>query len=163
MWGVRGMRLFNGLVCLGVLLVSFTAQAEKGEFDLGIAVGSPNGFIAKYWTSERTAIDIFGEWSFDSNEYKMHADVLYHDFDKIKLDDARIAFYYGGGIRITFAEKSDDSEYGLRIPFGLNYFFSDVPVDTFGELAPRVNVYPSTNVGMDVLIGIRYRFNVKRE
>jgi len=157
------MRFIHGLVLLVVVLISFTAKAEKGEFDLGIAVGSPNGFIAKYWTSERTAIDIFGEWSFDSNEYKTHADVLYHDFDKIKLDDARIAFYYGGGLRITFADNSDDSEVGLRIPFGLNYFFSDVPVDVFGELAPRVNVYPSTNVGMDVLIGIRYRFNVKRE
>jgi len=162
-WGDRGMQILRGIVLLGVMLVSFTVKAEKGEFDLGIAVGSPSGFIAKYWTSERTAIDIFGEWSFDSNEYKAHADVLYHDFDKIKLEDARIAFYYGGGIRITFADNSDDDEVGIRIPFGLDYFFSDFPADVFGELAPRINVYPSTNVGMDVMIGIRYRFNVKRE
>ena len=160
-WGDRGMRIIHGLVMLGVMLISFTANAEKGEFDLGIAVGSPSGFIAKYWTSERTAIDIFGEWSFNSNEYKAHADVLYHDFDKIKMDDLRIAFYYGGGLRVTITDNGDD-EFGLRIPFGLDYFFSDFPADIFGELAPSVNVYPSTNVGLDVMIGIRYRFNIKR-
>ena len=145
------------------MLVSVAAKAEKGEFDLGIAVGSPNGFIAKYWTSEKTAIDLFGEWSFDSNKYHLHADLLYHDFDKFNWDDMRVAFYYGGGIRGTIADNSDDNEIGVRIPFGINYFFSDLPLDAFGELAPRVNVYPDTNVGMDVMIGIRYRFNVTRQ
>lgn len=154
------MRFFHALLFFGVMLVSFTAKAEKGEFDLGIAVGSPNGFIAKYWTSEKTAIDIFGEWSFDSNEYHLHADVLYHDFDMFDWGDARVAFYYGGGIRGTIADNSDDNEIGIRIPFGINYFFSEIRFDAFGELAPRINVYPSTNVGMDVMIGIRYRFNV---
>ena len=156
------MRIIHGLVMLGAMLISVTANADKGEFDLGIAVGSPSGFIAKYWTSERTAIDIFGEWSFDSNEYKAHADVLYHDFDKFEVEDLRIAFYYGGGLRVTIADNSDDDEFGLRIPFGVDYYFSSFPADVYGELAPRINVYPSTNVGLDVMIGIRYRFNIKR-
>ncbi len=145
-----------------LFLVSFAANADKGEFDLGVAGGSPNGITAKYWTTEKTAIDLFGEWSFNSNEYKAHADFLYHDFDKIDLEDTRIAFYYGGGVRFKFADNSDDTQVGLRIPFGLEYFLNDIPVEFFGELAPRVNVYPSTNFGMDVMIGVRYRFNISR-
>lgn len=152
------MRLINSLVFLGALLTTAGAQAEKGEFDIGIAAISPNGFIAKYWTTETTAIDIFGEWSFNSNEYLMHADILLHDFNKFQLEDMRIAFYYGGGVRVKFADKSDDSIIGVRIPFGVDYFLQEMPVDIFGELAPRVNVYPDTHFGMDVMIGLRYRF-----
>jgi len=152
------MRLIKSLVFLGALLATAGAQAEKGEFDIGIAAISPNGFIAKYWTTETTAIDIFGEWSFNSNEYLMHADILVHDFNKLQLEDLRIAFYYGGGVRVKFADKSDDSIIGVRIPFGVDYFLQEMPVDIFGELAPRVNVYPDTHFGMDVMIGLRYRF-----
>ena len=147
---------------VGVLVVPFIVKADKGEFALGVVAGSPNGITAKYWTTETTAIDIFGEWSFNSNEYKAHADFLVHDFDKINWEEARIAFYYGGGVRFKFADNSDDSQVGLRIPFGLEYFLSDIPIEFFGELAPRVNVYPSTNFGMDAMIGIRYRFNISR-
>ena len=152
------MRLIKSLVFSGALLATAAAQAEKGEFDIGIAAISPNGFIAKYWTTETTAVDIFGEWSFNSNEYLMHADILVHDFNKVQLEDMRIAFYYGGGVRVKFADNSDDSIIGVRIPFGLDYFLQEMPIDIFGELAPRVNVYPDTHFGMDVMIGLRYRF-----
>ncbi|WP_455209467.1 hypothetical protein [Kaarinaea lacus] len=152
------MRIIKSVVLLGAFLVASAVQAEKGEFDLGIAAISPNGITAKYWTSDTTAIDIFGEWSFNSDEYLMHADFLIHDFDKIKWEDVRIAFYYGGGIRGKFADNSDDSLVGVRIPFGLDYFLNDIPIEFYGELAPRVNVYPDTHFGMDFIVGIRYRF-----
>ena len=152
------MRLIKSLVFSGALLATAAVQAEKGEFDIGIAAISPNGFIAKYWTTETTAVDIFGEWSFNSNEYLMHADILLHDFNKFQLEDMRIAFYYGGGVRVKFADKSDDSIIGVRIPFGVDYFLQEMPIAIFGELAPRVNVYPDTHFGMDVMIGLRYRF-----
>ena len=152
------MRMMKIVVFWGALLAMSVVHAEKGEFDIGVAAISPNGFIAKYWTTDTTAVDIFGEWSFNSNEYLMHADILVHDFNKIQLEDMRIAFYYGGGVRVKFADKSDDSIVGVRIPFGLDYFLQEMPIDFFGELAPRVNVYPDTHFGMDVMVGLRYRF-----
>jgi len=159
------MRVIQGIVLLcGFLLVSVVhaessvSAPRSGEFDIGIAAISPNGFIAKLWTSDTHAFDLFGEWSFNSDEYLIHADFLVHDFNKIKLEDARIAFYYGGGVRVQFADNSDDSLIGIRIPFGLDYFLQEMPIDFFGELAPRVNVYPDTHFGMDVMVGVRYRF-----
>jgi uncharacterized protein (DUF433 family) len=152
------MRTIKYIVLLSAFLATSAAYAEQGEFDIGIAAISPNGFTAKYWTSDTTAFDIFGEWSFNSNEYLMHADILVHDFNKIQLEDMRIAFYYGGGVRVKFADNSDDSLVGVRIPFGLDYFLNELPIEFYGELAPRVNVYPDTHFGMDVIVGIRYRF-----
>ena len=33
-----------------------------------------------------------------------------------------------------------------------------MPIDVFGEVAPRVDLVPNTNFGLDIMIGIRYRF-----
>lgn len=151
------MRLLKPVLLLVCFLFSSGVNAEDGEFSLGVAAISPNGMTAKYWTSDLTAIDIFGEWSFNSEEYKTHVSFLLHDFEKIQWEGERIAFYYGGGIRVK-AEKNEDTQLGIRIPFGVAYFIYDVPVEFFGETAPRVNVYPSTNFGLDLMVGLRYRF-----
>ncbi len=139
------------------LLVSINAHAEEGEFALGVAAITPNGVTAKYWISDVTAIDVFGSWSFNSEEYKAHVNLLIHDFDKIQLEGERIANYYGVGIRIK-EEKDKDTRIGIRIPYGVSYFTQSVPVEFFGEVTPRINVYPSTNFGLDLMIGLRYRF-----
>lgn len=151
------MRLSKPVLVFLFFIFSTNANAEDGEFALGVAAISPNGMTAKYWTSDVTAIDVFGEWSFNSEEYKTHISLLLHDFEKFDWEGERIAFYYGGGIRIK-AKKNDDTQLGIRIPFGVSYFIHDVPVEVFGEIAPRVNVYPSTNFGLDLMIGLRYRF-----
>ncbi|MGD8558396.1 MAG: hypothetical protein PVH04_01950 [Gammaproteobacteria bacterium] len=148
-------RVIGGLVL--ALLVSSNAHAEEGEFSLGVATITPNGVTAKYWTSDVTAIEVFGSWSFNSEEYKFHVNLLLHDFDKIQLEGERIAFYYGGGIRIK-EEKNKDTRLGVRIPFGVSYFTQSVPVEFFGEATPRINIYPSTNFGLDLMVGLRYRF-----
>jgi len=152
------MRKNNYIAVLAVLsLLASRAYAEDGEFSLGIGAIAPNGVTAKYWTTDRVAIDIFGEWSINSKEYHTHADVLIHDFDKIQWEGERIAMYYGVGARVKF-EDGKDTRVGVRVPFGVAYYIADVPVEFFGEVAPRTNVYPSTNFGLDIMIGARYRF-----
>ena len=155
---IQSIVLFWGILIASVVHAKSVGAPESGEFDIGIAAISPNGFIAKYWISDTHAIDLFGEWSFNSDEYQLHADYLVHDFNKFQIEDVQLAFYYGGGVRVVLADNSDDTEVGVRIPFGLDYFLQEMPIDFFGELAPRVNVYPDTHFGMDVMIGVRYRF-----
>jgi len=142
---------------LGALLIVNQAYAEEGEFSLGIGAIAPNGITAKYWTTDRVAIDLFGEWSINSKEYHAHSDILIHDFDKIQWEGERIAMYYGFGARVKF-EEDKDTRVGVRVPIGVAYYLADVTVELFGEVAPRINVYPSTNFGLDIMIGARYRF-----
>ena len=151
------MRVIKYIMIIGLLLVANQVQAEDGEFSIGIAAITPNGITAKYWTTDRVAIDIFGEWSINSKEYKTHADILVHDFDKIQWEGERIAMYYGIGARAKF-EDDKDTRLGVRVPIGVAYYMADVPVEFFGELGPRISVYPSTNFGLDIMIGARYRF-----
>ena len=151
------MRIYKYMMLAGLLFVANPVIAEEGEFSIGIGAIAPNGITAKYWTTERVAIDIFGEWSINSKEYHTHADILIHDFDKIEWEGERIAVYYGIGARAKF-EEDKDTRLGVRVPIGVAYYIVDVPVELFGEVAPRISLYPSTNFGLDIMIGARYRF-----
>ncbi len=151
------MRIYNYIVLASLLFAVNQANAEQGEFSLGIGAIAPNGITAKYWTTDRVAIDLFGEWSINAKEYHAHSDILIHDFDKIQWEDERIAMYYGVGAMAKFREDKD-TRLGVRVPVGVAYYLLDVPVEFFGEVAPRISVYPSTNFGLDIMIGARYRF-----
>jgi len=47
---------------------------------------------------------------------------------------------------------------GVRVPVGISYLFDSVPVDLFLEVAPVVDLVPSTGLGWNSGIGIRYYF-----
>ncbi len=139
-----------------VTLSSQTYAVE--EISLGIAALSPSGFTAKFWNSPTTAIDVFGKWQIDSEEANIHADYLIHDFQM--LESPGMPFYYGYGIRVlteTDADGKRDNTVGIRLPFGVSLFLENMPFDLFAEVAPRVNVVPSTHFGLDLMIGVRYR------
>ena len=85
----------------------------------------------------------------------LHADYLHHFFGAVDLQPGRLVPYLGGGGKIAF---SKDTTIGVRIPFGLVYMFSDLPLDVFLELAPGMNLVPATTFDGGGGIGIRYWF-----
>jgi len=159
----RHMR-YTWVFCLLTTMLSSTSVIAAGmttdmtgDFSVGMATPVPTGITVKYWTSRTTAYDAFAEWSFTDHKYNFHADYLVHDFNQVFMDDADVPVYYGFGVRVI-AEKGEDFVSGVRIPFGISYLQRSKPFDIFGEVAPRVNLTPSTNFGMDLQVGIRYRF-----
>ena len=73
-------------------------------------------------------------------------------------------FYHGYGVRvINEGGVNEKTALGMRLPFGVSYLMDDPPLDVFAELAPRVNVTPSTNFGLDVMLGVRYRIGLSRK
>ena len=66
--------------------------------------------------------------------------------------------YYGLGGRAKFA---DDFELGLRIPLGIDYTFDNNHFDLFFEIAPIMNIVPSTKLKINGGIGIRYFLDIK--
>jgi len=128
-----------------------------GDFSAGMAAPVPTGITIKYWNSRDTAYDFFAEWSFNDSRYNFHADYLVHDFNQVYMDDADAPVYYGIGVRVI-SEKNEDLITGIRIPFGISYLQRNRPFDLFAEVAPRINLTPSTNFGMDLQVGLRYRF-----
>ncbi len=152
--------------CFTLLLLSapLLTQAQGSGFGLGIIVGEPTGLSAKAWIGEGAALDFAAAWSLEGRDFfQLHADYLHHA-DVIEVKKGFLPFYYGIGARMVILEDQfrrkdeDDILFGLRIPLGITYLFAGAPLDIFAELAPVIELFPSTDFDVDGGVGIRYYF-----
>ena len=155
------MRFLRLILLIGLATGYHNAFALENEFSAGVAAISPTGLTFKLWTSRNNAVDFFTAWSSHENKIQFHIDYLNHDFSAIEIEPGAMAFYYGFGIRMS-AKKNSSTKGGFRIPLGVTYLMENIPLDFFGELAPRSNLFPNTNFATDVMVGIRYRLNPRK-
>jgi len=127
-------------------------------FEVGAIFGEPTGLSLKYWVSPTMAIDGGAGWSFDDDtDFHLHADLLWHNFEWLPVPKGALPVYFGVGARGQFRDNRDDRA-GIRFPIGMSYLFEDVPVSIFVEVAPVLDVVPSTHGDLTAGIGARYRF-----
>ena len=127
------------------------AQSRYSNIELGVILGEPTGISFKSWQSDNSAIDAAVAWSFGENgSVHLHADYLRHNW--LDVDRGSLAFYYGLGGRVKFA---DDSKIGARIPVGLQYMFPETRLSMFFEVAPTLDLIPETSFGVNGGIGVR--------
>ncbi len=87
--------------------------------------------------------------------------MLWHSRSLIQSEDGYLPFYIGIAARIKMADARrdyPDLRLGIRIPFGLEYVFTRVPVGLFLELVPIFDLSPETDWGGNSAIGFRYYF-----
>jgi hypothetical protein len=162
---VRKARLFVGLalVVSSLWLAAVPAVAAEGgaaknhNWELGVLLGEPTGFSAKYWTTWNTAFDFGAAWSFEGKgQFHFHCDYLFHNFDAIKVEQGSLPIYFGVGGRIRLDEN--DSRLGLRLVIGAEYLFADYPMSLFFEVAPIVDFAPDTEASVNGGLGVRFVF-----
>lgn len=151
------MKKLFGLLFILITLFQINLNAQQKGFGLGIILGEPTGVSAKLWTSGENAFDFAAAWSFQGDGHLLlQADYVWHIFRLIPVESGRLPFYVGIGGRVVFA---DDPTIGVRVPLGLDYMFSNAPVDIFVELVPILDLAPSTDFDFGAGIGARYWFN----
>lgn len=156
------------LIVLVVVLLSGFTPVRGGDLGLGIIIGEPTGLSSKLWLSPKSAVDGGLAWSFEGHgSLYLHLDYLRHDFNLIHVDKGKLPLYYGIGGRLLFLEGSrwwrdphvsHEFHFGLRIPVGLEYILSGNKVGLFLEIAPVLDLTPSTELDVNGGIGIRYFF-----
>jgi len=138
------------------------AVAEPSGMGLGLIMGEPTGLTAKVWTSSHVAFDAAVGYSFWRNgqAIQVHGDMLWHTRSLIQSADGFLPLYIGIGVRAKMADEPDypDLRVGIRIPFGLEYVFTRVPVGLFLELVPIIDLSPESDWGGNSAIGFRYYF-----
>lgn len=140
-----------------VALCSGVSSAWAGSFGLGIILGEPTGLSFKQWVTGGNAVDAAAAWSFnDPSAFHVHMDYLYHWDVESASDLEGLKFYFGIGGRLKAVEG--DSRIGARLPIGLDYTFSDAPMDLFFEVAPILDLVPGTEFRVNGGLGIRYFF-----
>jgi hypothetical protein len=50
------------------------------------------------------------------------------------------------------------SNFGVRIPLGLDYYFSGAPFDIFATVVPVLVIIPSTDFALEAAVGFRFWF-----
>lgn len=157
---MRSLKILGLLIVTGALTGVMTnqvkAQADRGgggNLGIGAMFGEPTGISVKSWNNERTAFDVGAAWSLTEDEaLHMHTNFLIHSWFE---DTEDLAFYYGIGGRVIFA---DDSQVGVRVPLGLNYVFPEGTFDIFVEAVPIMDLTPETEFAGNGAVGIRYYF-----
>jgi len=128
------------------------------RFEAGAIFGEPTGASLKYWLNDQVAVDGAVGWTFrDDSDFYLHSDVLWHAFEVFPVSKGALPLYFGVGGLAKFRDNADDI-YGIRFPIGVNYLFENAPVSLFLEVAPVLDVAPSTRGDITAGIGVRYRF-----
>ncbi|MFP4509151.1 MAG: hypothetical protein ACOC4I_06145 [Spirochaetota bacterium] len=164
---IRAIVLLFCAVTLSARVAS--AQVSREDVDsvsAGIILGEPTGISVKLWLGDISAVDIALAWSFtDEGAFYVNADYLTHFFEMFDVAPDRLPLYagVGGHFRVrSGGQGSEDSEPGagaaVRVPLGVSFLPTDVPLDLFFEVAPALTVFPETGFSLEGGIGVRYRF-----
>jgi hypothetical protein len=138
-----------------LVLLPASAMAQREGFGIGVIVGEPTGFSVKQWLSAKTAVDAAIAWSFArESSFHLHADYLVHAFDEFNTTEG-VPIYYGIGGRLK-SSKGGDARLGVRGVIGIGYLFREAPIDLFFEMAPILDVTPSTELSINGGFGARY-------
>jgi len=142
------------------VVISGSLFSQHQGLGLGIRVGEPTGFNAKYWMNDRNAFSFNLGYALSSNS-RLHisADYLYHLYDLIDIPENQnsVPFFYGFGVRLVTREIGESSV-GARGVVGAAWFLRETPVDIFIEFAPVFRLFPSTGIDFDAAVGARYFF-----
>jgi hypothetical protein len=170
------------------------ARAEAGHaFGLGIELGAPTGLAMKYYMGQssgrggmvaiQAGLGEIESWGPDG--LYVHVDVVWHPALLATTPDFTLPFYVGVGGRllhwrdnycyrdhgVEYCGGDGDTDFGVRVPFGLLMDFHKVPIDVFFELALVVDLFHTHNdddvyydhyddgfLSLDGVLGARYYF-----
>ena len=132
------------------------------RFGAGIILGEPTGISLKYWLTDMLAIDGAAGASYNNDhdndaDFYLHGDLLWHDFDLLKVPRGRLPVYFGVGALARFRDD-EDNQVGVRIPVGLSYMFDNLPLDVFVEIGPAIDLAPDVRGEVTGGIGVRFWF-----
>jgi hypothetical protein len=153
-------------ICIGV------AVARPQGIGLGLMGGNPSGLSLKVWTGPRVALDAglgYSYWWDGGSAVQVHGDVLWHSSSLTQSADGYLPLYIGLGARVKLADNNHypDTRIGIRVPFGLEYVFTAVPIGLFLELVPTFDLagVPADRARFEPnsSIGFRYYFSGSSE
>jgi hypothetical protein len=139
--------------------------SDKGVFGLGLIAGEPTGVSAKYYLGNDTAIDFALGPAFIGSGIQVHSDFLWHPFVIDRKESFVLPFYFGAGVRVLRHDSGGDDDedhvrIGLRVPAGILFDFTEIPLDVFAEFAGVADYHTAgkSDFGLDINLGVGARY-----
>ena len=136
-----------------ILTATVLALATQGEAHAETAVGAVFGYPGNVGLSVRfDRTPISAAWSSDF----IHGTIDTWVSKKPLPDSPRWAWYYGPGLDLGIPlEDSEDFFLAIRVPVGLQFMLSP-KLETFGEVAPGLQLLDETDFYWSSSVGIRF-------
>ncbi len=135
---------------------------DAESFSLGAVFGEPTGISAKLWLGSASAVDAAVAWGIGGARLHFHMNYLQHFFDVFDTAPDRLPLYVGIGgnlqLRADGPPQDGGVRIGARVPVGISFLPSELPLDFFLEVAPGLRLIDETVFELWSGIGIRYRF-----
>jgi len=152
------------LILIFVLSTQSFAQRNTAKHGIGLILGTPNaGISIKFMNSGYRHFNGAIAWSSgnDNNANNdgylhLHADYIFKKWRIFDRTATNFNAFLGAGLQLRTGPG--DGTFGVRIPLGLSYTFSEVPIDTFIELVPHIGLVPDTDFDVDAAFAIRFLF-----
>ncbi len=160
----------NRKYLLFLIILASINICHAQHFGVGIIIGSPTGFTAKFIMMQRSAIATNVGWSLGDNprlhitgDYQFLFPTVFRWTDDMSGEQRELknlSPYLGIGGRFRFKENEPedkvDLNIGLRIGGGAEYMISRFGI--FLEIYPVVNILPSTDFDLEGGLGARIYF-----
>ena len=142
--------------------ILMTSNAQDYKTGLGLRVGTGTGFTVKHFINNSGAIEglLTTRWhGFDlTGLYEKHA---------MAFDTDRLQWYYGGGAHLGFYDGDDVewgipgstySVFGIDGIIGLEYSFTEAPINLGLDLKPAIDLIGYTGFWAEFGLSVRYIF-----
>lgn len=146
------------LLTLAILAESVFARPARA-IAVGVILGEPTGISLQWIRPGNRAVNASIAWSFRGRD-TVHATIDYVIRRRFDNRDPLDFYYYGIGAGIGLAEAASPEnavDFNLRVPLGIEAFPAD-RVGGFFEIAPGVEMIPSTDFELSGGVGVRYHF-----
>lgn len=154
----------NSISLLLFLLISFYGYSQDYSNAIGLRGGSSNGITFKHFVSDNAALEVILTTRFGG--YGIFG--LYELHKSIKSVDG-LNFYYGAGAHVGSYNGAKDNRWfkgsenhtviGVDGILGIEYNFSEVPINLSIDFKPAFNLIGHTGLWADEgALSLRYTF-----
>ncbi len=167
---MRVIFVLFGLTCLLALAASAQPntlpRTDNMRLGVGAMIGTPTAIDAKYWIDNVQALEGAIGWSrggyppnrdvVPSNDVRtlIQANYMLHNSDLLGLG-TQFPLGYGVGARYAAGGSVDASVSAMAVG-SLSYIPAGAPIDVFIQVAPLLQLSPSTDFAFEAGVGARY-------
>lgn len=132
---------------------SSSSYGGSGKVGVGVIIGSISGLNVRILGGGQSAINFDLAW--DSHDHLfIAADYIINNRKPLQSLNG-FPIYYGLGAKV-----STDDYVGIRFILGTNFRLTDISrnLELFLEIAPGIQIAPSSDPDLDLGLGLRYYF-----
>ncbi len=140
---------------LAFVISSALTTTPSSGISLGIVLGDPTGLSLKFWGVGRgmaAQIHVGGGGFVSPAKLAVHGSFLFHT---TLTRQTPINGYIGPGLIVGMSERR--GVIAFTMPIGLEFVFSEVPLDVFVEVPPVIGMTTEGDpvVGFSIGVGLR--------